>query len=103
LVGFRSQGARKRQQWLGLPANSLGGVNRSVEDGATALLDEPLLGVLLGDALELADVGLLLAAAGNTVAGLAEHDVEVHTENTSSSVVLDAQVDVLVDTETEVA
>jgi len=75
----------------------------SVKDGAAELLDEPLLGLLLGDLLELANTGRLLAALGNSVAGALEHDVEVHTENTSVGIVLDAEIDVLVNTETKVA
>jgi len=75
----------------------------SVKDSAAELLDEPLLGLLLGDLLELANTGRLLAALGNSVAGALEHDVEVHTENTSVGIVLDAEIDVLVNTETKVA
>ena len=79
-----------------------GEVRRSVEDGATLGVDEPLLGLLLGDALELAGTAGARAAAGNALAGAAEDDVEVHAENTGGVVVPDAEVDVLVDTEAEV-
>lgn len=75
----------------------------SVEHGATELLDEPHLGVLLGDALELANTAGAGTAAGDTVALAAEDDVEVHAENTGVGVVLDAEVDVLVNAEAEVA
>lgn len=79
-----------------------GEVRRSVEDGATLGVDEPLLGLLLGDALELAGTAGACAAAGDALAGAAEDDVEVHAENTGGVVVPDAEVDVLVDTEAEV-
>ena len=75
----------------------------SVEDGATTLLDEPHLGLLLGDTLELADSGLVGASSGDTLAATAEDHVEVHTEDTGAGVILDAEVDVFVDTEAEVA
>ena len=75
----------------------------SVEDGATTLLDEPHLGLLLGDTLELADSGLVSTSSGDTLAATAEDHVEVHTEDTGAGVILDAEVDVFVDTEAEVA
>ena len=75
----------------------------SVKDGTTALLDEPHLGLFLGDSLELAEAVGLCASASNTLTGTAEDNVEVHAENTSVGVVLDAEIDVFVDTETEVA
>jgi hypothetical protein len=75
----------------------------SVEDGATTLLDEPHLGLLLGDTLELADSGLVGTSSGDTFAATAEDHVEVHTEDTGAGVILDAEVNVFVDTEAEVA
>ena len=39
---------------------------------------------------------------GHSVSRSAHDDVEVHTENTDSWVVLDTEIDVLLDTETEV-
>jgi hypothetical protein len=74
----------------------------SVEDGATALLNEPHLGLLLGDTLELAEVRLACATLGNTFSNTTEDDVEIHTENTSGGVVLDAEINVFVNTKTEV-
>jgi len=75
----------------------------SVEDGATTLLDEPHLGLLLGDTLELADSGSVGTSFGDTLAATAEDHVEVHTEDTGVGVILDSEVNVLVDTEAEVA
>lgn len=39
---------------------------------------------------------------GHSVSGSAHDDVEVHTENTDSWVVLDTEINVLLDTETKV-
>jgi hypothetical protein len=74
----------------------------SVEDGTAALLDEPHLGLFLGDTLELAEERLACAALSNTVANALKHNVEIHTENTGGGVVLDAEIDMLVNTEAEV-
>lgn len=49
------------------------------------------------------DTGDTLLAAGDTGTGTGHADEEVHTENADRGVVLDAQVNVLSDTETEVA
>ena len=75
----------------------------SVKNGAAHLLDEPKLCFFLADALELANTAVSCTAGTNTLAGAAEDDVEVHAENTSAGIVLDAEVDVFIDTETEVA
>jgi len=48
------------------------------EDGATELLNEPLLGLLLGDSLELAEDGGSCSASSNSLAGAGEDYVEVH-------------------------
>ena len=40
---------------------------------------------------------------GNTAAGSSEDDVEVHAENTGGGIVLDAKINVLLNTEAEVA
>jgi hypothetical protein len=74
----------------------------SVEDGTAALLDEPHLGLLLGDTLELAEVGPACATLSDTVANALKDDVEIHTENTGGGVVLDAEINMLVNTEAEV-
>ncbi len=76
---------------------------RLSEDRAAELLDEPLFCFLLADLLEVAEaVGLDLAAA-DSLAGASQHHVEVHAENTRGRVVLKAEIDVLIDTEAEVA
>ena len=53
------------------------------EDGATELLNEPLLGLLLGNLLEVAKVGGSCSASGHSLAGAGEDNVEVHAVDTS--------------------
>lgn len=72
------------------------------DNGVEALL-EPPDGVLTGDAVAGTDPGLSAAAAGNARTGALHAAVEVHTVDTNTRVVLDAEVDVLADTEAEVA
>ena len=73
------------------------------KDGASALLGEPLLGLLLGNSLELADLSTGVLSLGDSATRSLEDDVEVHTENTGGGIVLDTKIDMLLDTETEVA
>lgn len=49
------------------------------------------------------DTSLVVLSLGDTVAWAAKDDEEVHTEDTDGWVVLDAEIDVLSDTEAEVA
>merc|ERR1712150_345199 len=75
----------------------------AVEEDTVVLLQEPGLGV---DLLQLVGVADPLPAPpplGDASAGAVEDDEEVHTEDTDRGVVLDAQVDVLLDTEAEAA
>lgn len=65
-------------------------------------LFEPGDGVLLVDLVLDADAARLVLAALHTAAGAGEADVEVHTVDTGGGIVLDAEVNVLLDTETEV-
>ena len=75
----------------------------SVKNATTAVLNEPKLGVILGDLLELADTVGLCSSLGNSVSGSLQDNVEVHTENTSGGIVLNSEIDMLVNTESEVA
>lgn len=59
--------------------------------------------VLLGDSVGGTNAGLVVLSLGNTVSWAAEDDEEVHTEDTDGWVILDAEIDVLSDTEAEVA
>lgn len=91
-------GALAARQFL-----ALSGSQTFSYDGATHGLDEPELGVILGDTLELADGRPAVLAVGDTGAVTAQHDVEVHTENTSLGVVLNSEVDVFVNAKAEIA
>jgi hypothetical protein len=69
----------------------------------THFLLEPLHSVLLGQSVLEANLSLLAAAVGNIESWPAEDDVEVQTVDTNTRVVLNSQVNVFLDTETEVA
>lgn len=70
---------------------------------AVETLLEPRNGVLRLDLVGVANTANLGLATSNAHTRAAHDDVEVHTEDTDSGVVLDAQVDVLVNTETKVS
>lgn len=74
----------------------------SLQHNSVVLLLEPVDGLVLGEAVVLANGGLGALTAGNTVTGTAADNVEVHTVDSDIGVVLDTHVDVLLDTETEV-
>ena len=73
------------------------------QDDAVELLLEPRLGVFRCDQVVLADLRLAPPPLGDAEATALHHHVEVHTVNARGRVVLQTQVDVLIDTETEVA
>lgn len=72
------------------------------DDGVEALL-EPADGVVAGDAVGGADAALGAAAADDALTRAGHAAVEVHAVNTDTRVVLDAEIDVLADSEAEVA
>lgn len=72
------------------------------DNGVEALL-EPLDGVVAGDTVGSTDTALGTAATDNTLTGTGHAAVEVHAVNTDTGVVLDAEIDVLRDTEAKVA
>jgi len=69
---------------------------------ATELGLEPVLGILLGDEVLVADTAGSTLLAGHTVSRAGQHNVEVHAINANARVILDAQIDVLIDTKAEV-
>lgn len=75
----------------------------SVEDGTAEVLNEPELGIVLGDTLELSNTTLSGSAVSNSVASPLEDDGEIHAENTSGGVVLNSEINMLIDTKSEVA
>ena len=62
---------------------SAGQIDSSVEDGSAEGLDEPKLGIILGNSLEFSDTVLSSSSLGDSVTASLEADSEVHTENTS--------------------
>lgn len=72
------------------------------DNGVEALL-EPLDGVVAGDAVGGTDSALGTATADDTLTRAGHAAVEVHTVDTDTGVVLDSEIDVLADTEAEVA
>ena len=71
--------------------------------GTLELLDVPVLSFLLSNTLLWTDGRLAVLAAGNTVAWALENNIDIHTVDTDVSVVLKTKIDVLLDTEAEVA
>ena len=74
----------------------------SVEDGATEGLNEPKLGVVAGDLVELAHLSASALSLGDSVSGSLENNGEVHAENTSGGVVLNSEINMLVNAKSEV-
>ena len=77
--------------------------NCSIEDGTTKFLNEPELSVILGNTLELAEAVGPCSSLGDSLSSSAEDNVEIHSENTSWGVVLNSEINVLINTESEVA
>ena len=74
-----------------------------IEDDSVVLGLEPLHGLVLDQPVRRSDDSDLPPSVSDVHAGPAEHDVEVHAVNADGRVVLDAQVDVFLDAEPEVA
>ena len=77
--------------------------DHSVKNGATEVLDEPELGVILGNALEFAEAICLCSSLGDSLSISAEDNVEIHSKNTSGGVVLNSKINVLINTKSKVA
>jgi hypothetical protein len=61
-----------------------------------------LLGIVGGDSLVLSEFALSVLSSGDSLAGSSEDNVEIHTENTSVGIILDSEIDMLINTESEV-
>jgi len=72
------------------------------DNGTSALLGEPLLGIIRSDSLEFTEFSSGVLSLGDSLSSSGEDDVEVHTENTSVGIVLDSKIDVFFNTESEV-
>ena len=51
----------------------------------------------------LSELARCVLSSGDSLSGSTEDDVEVHTENTGVGVILNSEIDMLVDTESEVS
>lgn len=76
---------------------------KHLSDNSIEALLEPLDGVVTGDAVGGTDAALRAAATDNTLTRAGHAAVEVHAVDTDTRVVLDAEIDVLRDTEAEVS
>lgn len=74
-----------------------------LEQDTLIRVNEPLHGLLAGNALKLSDDTDGSAAVLDTGTSATENDVDIHTEDTDGRIVLDTKIDVLLDTETEVS
>ena len=74
-----------------------------VENDTIVLLLEPLHGLLASHLVRVAKSASLSLSLRHATTGASQLHVEIHTEDTGVGVVLDAQINVLLNTETEVA
>ena len=74
---------------------------RSVVDSSIVFLLEPFHSVIFSDFVLGSDSAFASSAEADSASGSLEDHVEVHTEDTGEGVVLDSQIDVLLDTESE--
>ena len=75
----------------------------SIEDDTIIFGLEPLHGVVLVEPVGEADAAGLPLPVSNVHTGTPQNNVEIHTVNTDGGVVFDTQIDVFLDTETEIA
>jgi hypothetical protein len=78
-------------------------VGTSLTDNAIESRLKPLDGLVTVDAVAGADSALGAAATGDTLTGAGHAAVEIHSVDTDGRVVLDTEIDVFADTESEVA
>ena len=85
-------------------SNKTGGAGELLgQDDAVELGLEPVDGVVLGETVVGTDAANGALSAGNAVPGTAEDNEKVHAVDADGGIVLDAQVDVFLDAEAEVA
>ena len=73
----------------------------TLHNNALILLLEPSDSVLLGYLVFVADSSGSDLASGHSVSRSDQHNIEIHSENASGGIVLQAQINVLSDTETK--
>ena len=76
---------------------------RLVQNDTVVLLLEPLHSLLASHLVRVTDSATLSLSLRHTTTGTRQLDIEIHTEDTGVGVVLDTQINVLLNTETEVA
>ncbi len=77
--------------------------NRSVVDGTIVFSSEPFHGVFLRNSVLGSNSGFASSSQSDSASWSFKYDVKVHTENTSEWIILDTQINVLLNTETEVS
>lgn len=95
----REKSKGHKMQYIPLPKN---GLDRLTRDDTVESLLEPGNSLLRPDPVRSTDLADSVLPGSNSHTRSAHDDVEVHTEDTNSGVVLDTKVNVLLDTETEV-
>ena len=89
-----------RRYYLHIPASfRLLGL---VQDDSVVLLLEPLHSLLAGHLVRITEVSTSGLSLRHTTTRTSQLDVEIHTENTGVGVVLDSEINVLIDTESEI-
>jgi hypothetical protein len=78
-------------------------VYNNLQYNALELLLEPVYRVVLSHLVVDANLGGAMFTSSYSVPGADKYNEEIHTENTSGGIVLQTQIDVLVDAETEAA
>jgi hypothetical protein len=78
-------------------------MNFSSDDSSSHLLGEPLLGIIGGDSLMSSEFTLGMLSLCDSLSSSGEDHVEVHTENTGVGIVLNSEIDMLINTKSEVA
>ena len=74
-----------------------------VQDDSVVLLLEPLHSLLAGHLVRITEVSTSGLSLRHTTTRTSQLDVEIHTENTGVGVVLDSEINVLVNTKSEVS
>lgn len=73
----------------------------SIINGSIVLSSEPLHGLVFGDSVLGSDGAFASSSESDSASGSLEDDVEVHSEDTGEGVILDAEINMLLDSESE--
>lgn len=100
---LNQHGLSKKQHKADILLTKSARLLRLVQDDSIVRLLEPLHGLLASHLVRIADVAALSLALAHTATRTSQLHVEIHTENTGVGIVLDTQIDVLLNTKTEVS